>query len=66
MSALTDHDDRDDLDRLIAYNPVEIDGLGWEPMADLPALAAASRRHAESKYDVHKVNAALIQPFQTS
>lgn len=36
------------------------------PMADLPALAAASRRHAESKYDVHKVNAALIQPFQTS
>jgi hypothetical protein len=39
MSALTVQEVRDDLDRLIAYNPVEIDGLGWEPMADLPGVS---------------------------
>ena len=34
------------------------------PTADLASLAAASRRHAEAKYDARKVNAALLGTFQ--
>jgi glycosyltransferase involved in cell wall biosynthesis len=36
------------------------------PGADLPALAAASRRHAETKYDVRKVNVDLLAAFPMS
>lgn len=34
------------------------------PMADLASLAAVSRRHAESKYDVRKVNDVLMNAFK--
>lgn len=34
-----------------------------DPGANLSSLAAASRRHAETKYDVHKVNADLLAAF---
>lgn len=37
-----------------------------DPSTDLAALAVSSRRHAECKYDVRKVNATLLAAFQMS